>query len=93
MQLYNIGSSVTMSNADGYWTGWVASPVPAASVVNVTVEALNPEAAGASAWNIPTFLGFATQAVNPGSPKGALIFGGTNLTSDVGYGIQVWYAE
>jgi hypothetical protein len=62
-------------------------------VVNVTVEAINPEVAGAGAWNIPLFLGFAAQSVNPGCPNGSLIFTsvGEQLTGK--YGIQIWYAE
>jgi len=75
-------------------TGWAASPVPAASVVNVVVEAVNPEVTSSGWWNIPLFQGVATQSVNPGSPNGVLTF-----TSNPGaklsgrFGIVVWYAE
>jgi hypothetical protein len=106
MTLASVATQVTMKQStldfivDGessginYYTGWCASPVPAAQVVNVMVEALNPQSAPSSWYNVPAFLGFATQA-GPNSPDGALLFAspfGAVLGTEP-YGVLVWYNE
>ena len=95
MQVLSVASRVTMgyNSSTNTSTGWVASPVAAGSVVNVVVEAVNPEVSSGW-WNIPIFQGVATQSVNPGSPNGALTFTsnpGAHLSG--AFGIVVWYAE
>jgi hypothetical protein len=75
-----------------YYAGWCASPVPAAQVVNVTVEALNPQSNPSSWYNIPAFIGFATET-GPNTPNGALLFA-SPFAAALGtesYGVVVWY--
>jgi hypothetical protein len=97
MALASVATHVTMApvtTLTGLYRGWCASPVPAAQVVNVTVEAQNPQDAPNSYFNIPVFQGFATQT-GPNTPNGALIFGSftdTVLGSEP-YGVVVWYNE
>ena len=68
--------------ADG--NGWVPSPVPAAQVINVTIDDTNPEAIGGYT-SLPSFTGVATQT-SPHAPNGALVFKGP-----VGnFGAVVW---
>lgn len=107
MTLANVATKVTMKATSlevvinggeafgiNYYTGWCASPVPAAQVVNVTVEGLNPQIYPSSWYNIPVFLGFATEA-GPNSPDGALLFGSPfgAVLGTGSYGIVVWYNE
>jgi hypothetical protein len=98
MQVASIATQVKMafnSNAT-YSTGWCPSPVPAASVVNVVAETTNPQDTSGGWWNIPEFIGIATQT-GPTTPNGVLLFGsrgGLDATPLNGtYGVVVWYAE
>jgi lysozyme len=69
--------------------GWIPSPVPAATVVTVSVDDINPEVSGIYDDVIPTYRGAATQA-GPHSPNGALCFTGPQ---DGIFGAVVWAAE
>jgi hypothetical protein len=73
----------------GAGNGWVPSPVPAASVINVTIDDTNPEAVGAYNDSLPTFRGVATQT-STHAPNGALVFTGP---ADGTFGAVVWTAE
>lgn len=75
---------ITVELAGGH--GWVPSPVPAASVVNVTINDENPDVVGRYD-GLPSFQGVATQG-GPHSENGALMFDGP----DGRWGAVVWAA-
>jgi hypothetical protein len=81
------------ANGDTVFVGWIPSPVPAYQVVNVIVQAVNPELAGENGFHIPELLGIATQAA-PASPNGSLLFYGRDgIDTQFRYGVTIWYNE
>jgi len=95
MVLVSIRAEVTLygSEIDEVFSGWIASPVPAYQIVSVIVQAVNPEMAGDDTFDIPEFLGIATEPA-PGSPNGAVLFGGgEGIRTKFPYGVTIWYDE
>ncbi len=81
--------SIPVNVQIGQGNGWIPCPVPAGSVVGVTIDDVNPEVAGGYDDVVPTYRGTATQT-GPNSPNGALCFTGP---VDGIFGAVVWVAE
>jgi hypothetical protein len=84
MQVYSYNVDVIISGG----AGWVASPVPVASVVNCVVLDENPDHVG-HYDAIPAFIGAATQTGSH-SPNGALVFSGTASGT---YALVIWSTQ
>lgn len=69
--------------------GWIPSPVPAATVVNVVVQDEDPGAVDRYD-DIPVFQGAASGTAQ-GAPNGALVFAGPSTMNGT-YGVVIWAA-